>query len=100
MTADTYRDRDWTRGHVSRVYWLPPCGRDNGLDAPAWAPIADVPEELVDHLLAVLATADVPAYAGRVRLRSAAGRWRVWVGSLRYATAEDVLRHALSHGAR
>ena len=98
MTAGTYHE--WSHSDLTRAHWLPPCGRGNGFDAPAWAPIADVPDELVDHLLAVLATADVPAYAGRVRLRSAAEPWRVWVGSLRYATAEDVLRHALPRGAR
>jgi hypothetical protein len=83
-------------GNASRTDWLPPLGRGNGLNAPAWAPVADVPHELVDHLLDMLADADVPAFVGRVDSRSTAGSCRVWVGSRRYATAKDVLQRGLS----
>lgn len=93
MTAGThYR---WFHSDVSRNYWLPPYGRGNGYDAPAWAPIANLPEELVDHLLAALAAADVPAHAAHPGMRNTAQPWCVWVGSQRYATAEDVLRREL-----
>jgi len=87
-----------------RVAWLPPYGRGNGLDAASWAPLADVPAELVDGLLAAFGEADVPAYAApavwpprRVRRRRARppASERLWVGAMRYATAEDVLRTEL-----
>ena len=70
MTAGTHYG--WFHSDVSRNYWLPPYGRGNGYDAPAWAPIANVPEELVDHLLAALAAADVPAHAAHPGLRNTA----------------------------
>lgn len=79
---------------VSRAYWLPPHGRGNGLDASAWAPVADVPADDVAALLAELAAADVPGYAAEVG-KGSRTRCRIWVGSLRYATAEDVLGSAL-----
>lgn len=94
MTASTHDG--WVHSDVSRNYWLPPYGRGNGYDAPAWAPIANVPEELVDHLLTALADADVPAHAACPGLRNTTRPWCVWVGSQRYATAEDVLRRELS----
>ena len=78
MTAGThYR---WFHSDVGRNYWLPPYGRGNGYDAPAWAPIANLPEELVDHLLAALAAADVPAHAAQPGMRKTAQPWCVWVG--------------------
>ncbi|HEV8649177.1 MAG TPA: hypothetical protein VG276_07160 [Actinomycetes bacterium] len=88
-----------------RAAWLPPFGRGNGLDAPAWAPIADVDPVLVDDLLAAFRDARVPAYAAPAewpprrapgRRRHAATSDRLWVAALRYATAEEVLRTELS----
>jgi hypothetical protein len=61
MTAGTPDER--SPAGVSRTEWLPSLGRGNGLDAPAWAPIADVPGELVDHLLDMLAEQTSPARA-------------------------------------
>ena len=98
---------------AGRAAWLPPFGRGNGLAAPAWAPLAEVDEELVDELLAAFLEAGVPAHAApspeawpagdrrartkrwRQRPRPSAS-YRVWVGALWYATAEDVLRAELS----
>lgn len=37
--------------------------RDNGLQATAWAPLADVESALTDHVLDALATAGIAAYA-------------------------------------
>jgi hypothetical protein len=84
--------------------WLPPFGHGNGLDAPSWAPLADVDAEFVDELLAAFREAGVPAYASPAAWppgRTRAGRARpptsdrLWVGAMRYATAEDVLRAEL-----
>jgi hypothetical protein len=90
----------------ARVAWLPPFGHGNGLDAPSWAPIADVAPELADPLLAAFRDAGVPAFAGPVvlaprraprrrRFRPRRPDHRIWVGSQWYATAEDVLRAEL-----
>jgi hypothetical protein len=91
----------WPLSERGPAAWLPPFGHGNGLHAPTWAPIADVDGELVDDLLAAFAEAGVPAYASPVQWpsRRAGTRrnrlvtsQRLWVGSMRYATAEDVLR--------
>jgi hypothetical protein len=85
--------------------WLPPFGHGNGLHAASWAPLADVDAEFVDELLAAFREADVPAYAsptawppGRAHARRArpVTSQRLWVGAMRYATAEDVLRVELA----
>lgn len=87
---------EYERWHLqTHAFWLPPHGRGNGLDATGWAPIADVDESREATLLAALRTARIAAYAGRVR----SGQVRFWVDSMRYSTAEDVLRHELSADA-
>ncbi|MER7967525.1 hypothetical protein ABTX35_00655 [Streptomyces sp. NPDC096080] len=84
--------------------WLPPGGRGNGLTAPSWAPIADIPARHVDPVLAALRQAHVPAHAAPaprpVRVltpgQCAPGSvWRLRVGSTSYAKAEDLLMHLL-----
>jgi hypothetical protein len=82
-------------GPVPRAYWLPPHGYGNGLDAPSWAPIADVTAKDVDVLLDALCEAQVPGYAAEVGPPGSRRRVRIWVASLCYSTAEDVLRTAL-----
>ena len=83
--------------------WLPPNGRGNGivtteLSASTWAPIADIDVDDVDVVLEALRLAIVPAYCapvGQVReaiaRRRPRRRWRLWVASLRYGAAEQVL---------
>jgi hypothetical protein len=85
-----------SHGPVPRAYWLPPHGRGNGLDARAWAPIADVPARDVEFLLDALRDADVPGYAAKVGPPGLRRQCRIWVASLRYSTAEDALREALN----
>jgi len=94
---------------AGRAAWLPLFGRGNGLDAPGWAPLADVGEEFVDALLAAFREAGVPAHTApsasvcpsrrarpqRRRRSRPTTSYRVWVGALWYATAEDVLRTEL-----
>jgi hypothetical protein len=93
---------EWSAAWPARIAWLPPFGHGNGLDAPSWAPIADVDPELADPLLEAFRDAAVPAYAAPVGLAPRRGRrrqrapdHRIWVGAQRYATAEDVLRTQL-----
>ena len=95
---------EWSAAWSAKVAWLPPFGHGNGLDAPSWAPIADVAPELADPLLEAFHDAGVPAYAAPVgvarrrapkkrrRDRPRSPDHRIWVGSRWYATAEDVLR--------
>jgi hypothetical protein len=80
-----------------RLWWLPSGGLGNGLDDDAWAPILEVPGDLVVPLLAALRAAGVPAYAagatpaaGRAGPARAPG-CRLWVGSSAYGRAEETL---------
>lgn len=83
---------EYERWHMlPRAYWLPPHGHGNGLDASGWAPIADVPATLESQLLRAFQAANVAAYAAMAR----PGWLRLWVDSMRYGSAEDVLRHEL-----
>ncbi|MEU6284390.1 hypothetical protein [Streptomyces sp. NPDC047028] len=84
--------------------WLPPGGRGNGLRAPSWAPIADIPAHQVDAVLAALGEVHIPAHAAPAPrpVRSlTSGEWQpgaVWrlrVGSTSYAKAEDLLMRLL-----
>ena len=85
-------------GRASRMYWLPPGGIGNGLDAATWAPLLDVDASDLILLLDTLRDADIAAYAAR---RCAPGRiarsaaFRVWVDTWTHARAEDVARTVL-----
>ena len=85
-------------GRRSRMYWLPPGGIGNGLDAATWAPLLDVDAGDLILLLDTLRDADIAAYAAR---RHAPGRipryaaFRVWVDTWTHARAEDVARAVL-----
>ena len=82
-----------------RLWWLPRHGQGNGLDDEAWAPILDVPADLVTPLLTALRAASVPAYAAAAPVRparrlaraSVAPGFRIWVGSSAHARAEETL---------
>ena len=74
--------------------WLPPGGHGNGLDAPAWAPIADFAPQLADRVLVVLAEHGVPGYAAAHRAGPRSrpcSCWRLWVATGAYTRAQDVL---------
>ncbi|MET8631740.1 hypothetical protein [Streptomyces sp. NPDC004680] len=84
--------------------WLPPGGRGNGLRAPSWAPIADIPVSQVDAVLAALRQARIPAHAAPapspVRVitpgeGTPGAMWRLRVGSTSYAKAEGLLMQLL-----
>lgn len=82
------------------MFWLPPGGTDNGIWASNWAELADLDPADVGAVLAALAEAGVGGYAavpaGRAsRIRRPAIH-RLWVDSLQYHRAEDVLMSYLS----
>jgi hypothetical protein len=77
------------------MFWLPPGGTDNGVWASAWAELADLDADDVDAILGLLAQADVGGYVatpgGRAYRRGQLVVHRLWVDSLRYHRAEDLL---------
>jgi hypothetical protein len=85
-----------------RPGWLPPRGHGNGLDAMAWAPIAQVPDDWVEPVLHALLDRGVAAWVAPVesvrdslRMRRSARRqahtWQLWVDTLMHARATDAL---------
>ena len=73
------------------AFWLPPGGHDNGVFAAYWGELADLEAGDVEPLLAELADAGVGAYIGTPGGRRSRGVHRLWVDSLQYHRAEDVL---------
>lgn len=77
------------------AFWLPPGGTDNGVFATYWAELADLEPGDVTAVLALLAGADVGGYVatpgGQVNRRARTPVHRLWVDSLQYHRAEDVL---------
>jgi hypothetical protein len=77
------------------AYWLPPGGRDNGVWADMWVPIADLESGDASAVLGLLAIADVGGYVAVPGGRRARARGpvcsRVWVDAMQYGVAEDVL---------
>jgi len=77
------------------MFWLPPGGIDNGVWAGAWAELADLDVDDIDTVLGLLASADVGGYVatpgGRVYRRGQRVVNRLWVDSLQYHKAEDLL---------
>jgi len=88
------------------AYWLAPGGTDNGVWADTWTQIADLEFNDVAQVLDLLATADVGGYAaipGGQRARAEGPvRHRLWVDSMQYGLAEDLLirfmRDRSAHG--
>jgi len=82
-----------------RLWWLPAGGHGNGLDDGSWAPVLEVSEQVVPHVLDVLRDAGVPAYAAPAcpasdTLRDRSGRpagYKLWVGASAYGRAEATL---------
>lgn len=89
------------------MFWLPPNGFGNGVAATNWAELADLPERELAGVLFALAEAGIGGYVAVPHI-SAAKRfqrtdpetYRLWVDSLRYRHAEDILMRVLAelHG--
>lgn len=81
------------------MFWLPPGGTDNGVWASNWAELADLEASDVAPVLALLADVDVGGYVatpgGHARTAGGSVIHRLWVDSLRYHRAEDVLMNYL-----
>ncbi|WP_084027874.1 hypothetical protein [Mycobacterium avium] len=76
------------------MFWLPPGGVDNGVWASAWAELADLEPSDIAPVLRLLAEADVGSYIatpGGASRRHRRVIHRLWVDSLQYHRAEDVL---------
>ena len=77
------------------MFWLPPGGVDNGVWASAWAELADLDADDIEAVLGLLASADVGGYVatpgGRTYRRGQLVVHRLWVDSLQYHKAEDLL---------
>jgi hypothetical protein len=77
------------------MFWLPPFGVDNGVWASAWAELADLDAADVAPVLMLLAEADVAGYVatpgGTATRPGHRMIHRLWVDSLSYHRAEDVL---------
>jgi hypothetical protein len=77
------------------MFWLPPGGTDNGVWASAWAELADLDAADIDAVLGLLARADIGGYVatpgGRAYRRGQPVVHRLWVDSLRYHKAEDLM---------
>lgn len=89
-------------GPHDQAYWLPPHGFSNGLTASAWAEIADLTEEELPKVLFALTDARIAAYVATVRPRpmepareTTKLTYRLWVDTLRYRSAEDILMEVL-----
>jgi hypothetical protein len=82
------------------MYWLPPNGIGNGRTAHAWAILADLTERQIYPALFVLNEAGIAGYAAAVNTAklqpdSAIVGWRLWVDTLHYNDAQDVLMELL-----
>jgi len=79
---------------------LPPNGFGNGVDAEAWAEIADLTTNELARVWRALTDVHIGAYAAPLRKGtrgpgSRGATYRLWVDSRRYLSAEDVLMTTL-----
>jgi hypothetical protein len=85
-------------------FWLPPGGTDNGVWASAWAELAGLEPGDVGPVLTLLAEVDVGGCVATPGGRSSRPGpeviHRLWVDSLQYHRAEDVLMAYLHSRAR
>lgn len=87
----------WSR-RTARLYWLPPGGIGNGLDAETWVVLVDADASEMILLLDTLRDADIAAYAARLDWlgrKEPSSVFRIWVGTWTHSRAEDVIREVL-----
>jgi hypothetical protein len=88
-------------GYRGRMFWLPPHGFGNGISAGAWAELAYLTEDEVPAVLFALTDDGIAGYVAvlnpqlHVRADDVSTTYRLWVDSLRYRHAEDVLMEVL-----
>ena len=82
-------------------FWLPPSGSGNGLSAPAWAEILQIPGRSVAPVLSVLPAHDIAGFVDLAadetehRVLTGQAGYRLWVDSHQYSRAEDLLMRVL-----
>jgi hypothetical protein len=81
-------------GNPGRLYWLPPGGIGNGLEAQTWAVLVDTDASDLVLLLDTLRDADIAARVGPLSRRRPSPVFRIWVDTWTHARAEDVIRDA------
>lgn len=86
-----------------RPFWLPPFGEGNGLDALFWASLAELPRRTVPRALEALREEDIPGWVAPLkkhqtlpRARQGDEPYQLWVATLRYNSAEDVIMRVLN----
>ncbi|WP_174564444.1 hypothetical protein [Nocardia inohanensis] len=92
----------WSSHRVA-PHWIPARGLSNGLDARAWAVLADLDESQVYRVLFALSDARIAGYVLPVRATVLeAGDpevvWRLRVDLRQYRAAEDRLMEVLRYG--
>lgn len=85
------------------MFWLPPGGFGNGIPATAWAELADLTEDEVAPVMMELAGAAIAGYVGvphhprdASRRYTGNARYRLWVDSMHYHSAESLLMELLA----
>ncbi|MER5390372.1 hypothetical protein [Saccharopolyspora sp. NPDC002686] len=73
------------------MFWFPPGGFDNGVPASSWAELADIGADQLADVLFTLAEARIAGYVAHPAGRRATGKYRLWVDTLQYRHAEDLL---------
>lgn len=78
------------------MFWLPPHGFGNGRSATAWAELADLDEYEIATVLFDLAAAGIGGYVAEVHYGPGTGRFRLWVDTMHYRHAEDLMMRILA----
>lgn len=102
MTAAREVPDPWS-GVRGTGHWVPSRGLSNGLDARAWAVLADLAESQVYRVLFALSDAGIAAHVLPVRATVLERGdpevvWRLSVDIPRYRAAEDLLMELLRYG--
>ncbi|WP_405492495.1 hypothetical protein [Nocardia sp. NBC_00511] len=102
MTAAREIPDPWSRVRGTG-HWVPSRGLSNGLDARAWAVLADLNESQVYRVLFALTDAGIAGYVMPVRVTviergDPEVLYRLWVDIPRYRAAEDLLMELLRYG--
>ncbi|WP_187703044.1 hypothetical protein [Nocardia yunnanensis] len=104
MTAARQIPDPWS-GVRGTGHWVPERGLANGLNARAWAVLADLDESQVYRVLFALSDAGIAGYVLPVRVTvlergDPETLYRLWVDIPRYRAAEDLLMELLRYGRR
>ena len=91
---------------LGRPYWLPPYGHGNGLDALFWVCIAEIPRSVVSVVLDALRALDIPGWVAPTTapykthgVEDGTAAYRLWVATIQFDSAEDVLMRVLNDSA-